>query len=121
MKQKLIDIIDDFRQQDAPNDNRNWTEHFADHLIKNGVIVPKLNIGQTIYYIDPSMPKCLIIVEKLEVFKICTQINKYSNIDQTYVCVTESRSLRFIKNEEVNKNAFCSKEEAEEALTKRKE
>ena len=40
MKQKLIDIIDDFRQQDAPNDNRDWSEHFADHLIENGVIVP---------------------------------------------------------------------------------
>lgn len=40
MKQKLIDIIDDFRQQDAPTENRNWTEHFADHLIKNSVIVP---------------------------------------------------------------------------------
>ena len=40
MKQKLIDLIDDFRQQDAPNNNRDWSEHFADHLIENGVIVP---------------------------------------------------------------------------------
>lgn len=40
MKNKLIDIIDDFRQKDAPNDKRTWTEHLADHLIENGIIVP---------------------------------------------------------------------------------
>ena len=96
-------------------------ENYSKFLIQKGVVVPKFTIGQNVFYIEPDMPKCLIEVEKLEVFKICTQIDKFSNIDQTYVCLTKSRSLRFIKNEEINKNAFCSKEEAEEALTKRKE
>ena len=96
-------------------------ENYANFLIQKGVVVPKFTIGQDVFYIEPDMPKCLIAVEKLKVFKICTQIDKYSNIDQTYVCLTNSRSLRFIKNEEINKNAFYSKKEALKALTKRKE
>jgi len=64
MKQKLIDIIDDFRQQDAPNDNRNWSEHFADHLIKNGIIVPPCKVGQKVYVMESEFTgfwECIIL------------------------------------------------------------
>ena len=96
-------------------------ENYAKFLIQKGVIVPKFNIGQAIYYIDPSMPKCLVEILEIEVFKICIQIDKFFRTDQTYVCTTKSRSLIFVKNEDIGINAFFTKEEAETALSKRSE
>ena len=43
MKERLIDIIDDFRQIDAPDDGRSWTEHLADHLLSNGVTISSIS------------------------------------------------------------------------------
>ncbi len=96
-------------------------ENYAKFLIQKGVIVPNFNIGQTIYYIEPSMPKCLIEIQEIKVFKICTQIDKFFRFDQTYVCTTKSRSLIFCRSEDIGINAFFTKEEAEIALTKRSE
>ena len=96
-------------------------KNYAEFLIQKGVIVPKFNIGQTIYYIEPSMPKCLIEIQEIEVFKICTQIDKFLRSDQTYVCTTKSRNLIFVKNEDIGINAFFTKEEAKAALSKRSE
>lgn len=38
-KQQLMDIIDDFREQDPPEDGRGWTEHLADFLLSQGITV----------------------------------------------------------------------------------
>ena len=40
MRGKLIELIDAFREMDAPHDGRTYTEHLADHLLAGGVIVP---------------------------------------------------------------------------------
>lgn len=37
MKEKLMEIIDAFRELDPPDDGTGWTEHLADHLCKNDV------------------------------------------------------------------------------------
>lgn len=49
MKERLMDLIDDFRQMDQPDDNRGWTEHLTDHLLSQGVVVPGVKIGDKLY------------------------------------------------------------------------
>ena len=44
MKNRLMQLIDAFRELDAPSDGRTWTEHLADHLLANGVIVPPVKV-----------------------------------------------------------------------------
>ncbi len=48
MRNKLIEIIDWFREMDAPHDGRTWTEHLADHLLAEGIIVPPCKVGDYI-------------------------------------------------------------------------
>jgi hypothetical protein len=50
MRNKLIDIIDSFRELDPPHDGRTWTEHLADHLLSEGVILPPCKVGQTVFF-----------------------------------------------------------------------
>lgn len=49
MKDALQNLIDAFRELDAPNDGRGYTEHLADFLLTNGVIVLPVKVGQTVY------------------------------------------------------------------------
>lgn len=50
MKERLMDLIDDFRQMDQPDDNRGWTEHLTDHLLsEGGVIVPGVKLGDKLF------------------------------------------------------------------------
>lgn len=60
-RERLIELI-----QNAVNGcARYWAEIIADHLLSNGVIVPPVKIGQTVYplYADPRFRA---FVEKIE-------------------------------------------------------
>ena len=54
MTGKLMELIDAFRELDEPNDGRTYTEHLADHLLANGVIVPPCLEGQDIYIVKKN-------------------------------------------------------------------
>ena len=45
-KERLIELIMDSVGGCA----RNWAEVTADHLLKNGIIVPPCKVGDTVYY-----------------------------------------------------------------------
>lgn len=47
LRERLIEMIQDATHGCA----KNWVEVVADHLIENGVILPPVKVGQTIYVI----------------------------------------------------------------------
>ncbi len=48
MRDKLIELIQDAVGGCA----RHWAEIIADHLLKNGVIIPPCKLGDTVWYIS---------------------------------------------------------------------
>lgn len=52
MRDRLIDVISRFDELDFAVPPDWWIEHFADHLIAEGVIVPPCKVGDTVYCLD---------------------------------------------------------------------
>ncbi len=84
----------------------------ADHLLANGVIVPPVKLGQTVYYI-------VIFMGKPEIFE--GKVNRF-NIDDYAIWAdvgfTDGVSL-FEISKEIGKRIFLTREEAERALKER--
>ena len=122
MRERLIDLIyeslhDTCRECSA----QNCTDELADHLIKNGVIVPPCKVGDKVYVIEP-----------------CACYNNYSEFDKCHHRRTKATKWlemvrvptkhhtkclklfeRPFKIEYLNKfgkTVFLTKEEAEAAL-----
>ena len=51
-RERLIEIIGDlpFTDEYMSYNSWEWAEHFADHLLSNGVIVPPCKVGDKIYW-----------------------------------------------------------------------
>lgn len=82
----------------------------ADHLLANGVIVPPVKIGQTVYSIEPCISQ-VFVGEVYEIFQ-----RRYG-----MVCRSSRKgyySLAF-PADSVGKTVFLTREEAEKALEKR--
>ncbi len=100
MKNKLIELLDAFRELEDPHDGRSWTEHLADHLIAGGVVIldpkkyPPLTNGAIIKTIcgEPLDDVADLIEAKREgrvivppckvgqmVYKICPKCNDRHN------------------------------------------
>lgn len=84
-------------------------QYTADHLLANGVIVPPVKLGQTVYYI-------VIFMGKPEIFE--GKVNRF-NIDDYAIWAdvgfTDGVSL-FEISKEIGKRIFLTKKEAERAL-----
>lgn len=52
MKERLIELINQFDELDFCIPPHWWTEHFADYLLANGVIVPPVKVGDAVYEVD---------------------------------------------------------------------
>lgn len=90
-------------------------EAVVDHLIKNGVILPPMKIGQIIYDIDGED------VRELKVLKIVYFCDSYSmgclrvgSIEET------TRRNITVFDIEIGKHVFFTREEAEAELEKRR-
>lgn len=103
MKQRLIDIINDFDELDFAVPPDWWIEQLADHLLANGVIVPPVEIGQTVWYIrykdvfETRIEKIILKHGGLYIKLWCNSVYE-----------TTCRSI--------GKTVFLTKEEAEAAL-----
>ena len=109
MRERLIELLYDV--EGAREDTK------ADHLLRSGVIVPHLKVGQKFYHIEEYKhslhselyPK-ITLVYKDEI--TCIEIKKNGRI------FYGSDKKRFIY-EDINKTVFLTKEEAENALKER--
>ncbi len=66
MRDKLIELIGDkpFTDEYQSYNSWEWAEHFADHLLAEGVIVPPCKVGDTIYFVSrgeiiPMVVNCI--------------------------------------------------------------
>ena len=114
MRDKLIEFIDEFREMDAPNDGRNWAEHFADHLLANGVIVPPICIGQKVYTIGwcDNVEECEVVAVKYEAYVDESRWRFVARLGM-------ASDIAFTDDEIFGKTVFLTREEAEKALAER--
>ena len=87
-------------------------EILADYLLSNGVIVPPVQVGATVYYTDSYRH----LIKPLEIFGFdCTKrICKY-------YCSGEDYTPAWFNPAEIGKTVFLTQEEAEKVLVERSE
>lgn len=110
MKETLIELI----QNAVGGCARNWAEVIADHLIANGVIVPPVKVGQTVYKISRNKVKgCEVVFVGLSADEKCSYFNFVENYaDGTFY---KAHSMGF---NAIGKIVFLTREAAEAALQK---
>lgn len=116
MRDRLVELIKQARQR-TKNANCDIERNmlFADHLIENGVIVPPVKLGQTIFILEDIGIQTLPEIVPLNVYRINFTVSE-DGLDCHIVCVTETRSIQHIKGEDIGKTVFLTKEEAEQKL-----
>ena len=87
----------------------------AAHLVANGVIIPPVSLGQTIFILEDIGIQTLPEIVSLNVYRINFTISE-DGLDCHIVCVTEIRSIQHIKGEDFGKTVFLTKAEAEQKL-----
>lgn len=111
MKDRLIEILGAFPVWGKTLKDQ-WfdkaIERLADHLLANGVIVPPVKVGQTVWfpsrYYDRPYP---LIITKIEIYEEETIIYSEGGSEWHY--------------EDFGKTVFLTREEAEKALAERSE
>ena len=127
MREKLIELIGDipFTDEYSNYNSFEWAEHFADHLLANGVIVPPVKVGDTVYM--PWEWNGTKGVGILEVIRIVddnfTKSSPYVNTnfftdDEDYWVAYNCGRFAF---NDFGKTVFLTREEAEKALKERSE
>ena len=106
MRDKLIELI----QTAVGGCAKHWAEIIADHLLKNGVIVPPCYIGQDIWQIKEYY-NGRIEIRKGKVSMLLQKADKTWKIR-----ITVKSSVWDFSPSEIGKRYFFSKEEAEKAL-----
>lgn len=106
MRDRLIELLnkkyDHFCDQCGVNKDSYYTESLADHLLENGVIVPRCKIGQAIYRIDDKSVFDWWDVEHIEIYA------------EEIVYIDDSGNQ--FTDEDIGKTVFLTREEAEQAL-----
>ena len=119
MRDRLIDIL-----MCKPYGTMTY-ENLADYLIANGVIVPPVSIGNTVYELivprygkSHHINKATVMGFRLGEFKdLCGHKRK------EYLCVLYDTSpyITHIPLDKIGKTVFLTKEEAEQALKEREQ
>lgn len=99
MRDRLIELI----QNSVNGCARHWADVIAGHLLANGVIVPRVKVGQTIY-------RCDFILHKVIDWSI-VRIDIYE--DEVVYC---DDCFNVFTDEEIGEGVFLTREEAERAL-----
>lgn len=100
-REKLIVLI----MESVGGCARNWAEVIADHLLKNGIIVPPCKVGQTVYYPIRHTNKVIDLFVR-EIVYTGDKIQCYAS----YLAFTVDN---------IGKTVFLTREEAEKALAGR--
>lgn len=120
MRDSLIKSINEFEELDFCIPPDWWIEHFADHLLADGVIVPPCKVGDVVYALWDVPTETKYIVYCAEIKKI-SQYNK--NCRLTVFFEIEPVEFRGRRKEyqidDFGKTVFLTREEAERALKER--
>lgn len=121
MRDRLIESLDAFRELDAPNDGRTWTEHLADHLLANGVIVPPVWVGQMVYHYCHELGGVFpYFVENINIGFLDKERNYWTFEANCH----DEETDEFLDEidfdlDDIGKTVFLTREEAEAALAER--
>ena len=120
MRDRLVELVETAKKEWWEKSGRYQTskaeaDYIADHLIENGVVVPPVSLGQTIFILEDIGIQTLPEIVSLNVYRINFTISE-DGLDCHIVCVTEIRSIQHIKGEDFGKTVFLTKEEAEQKL-----
>ena len=121
MKEHLRKILGDFPVWHATL-NDNWlpeaVDRLADYLIENGVFVPPVKVGQTIYVLWSGGRKGIGIAE-FEVRSI--NLDTPEDMEIVYRSKKLNATMcRYANASDIGKTIFLSREEAERALERKK-
>lgn len=90
-------------------------EFFADYLLENGVVVPPVKLGQSLFVLEDIGIQTLPEIVPLTVYNLAFTVFE-EGIKSHIVCITNLRKVRHIKCEDLGKTAFLTREQAEKAL-----
>ena len=122
MKQILMDIIEEFDALDAYQPSSWWIERLADHLLADGVIVPPVKVGQTVYVngFGVAEPHCVVSVQANIGISGFVRWRIEAWLKGEFL-VSRDSGFDFWLEDEFGKTVFLTKEEAERALAERRE
>ena len=113
MRDRLIELIQasgcvqtwDYHTDDFKKPNPIY--ELADHLLANGVIVPPVKVGQTVWFntFKQNASVCVGV-----------QPHKVDRIEVTLICDSDDRVETRIPDWRIGKTVFLSREDAERAL-----
>lgn len=118
MRDRLIELIDDSgvlaKCGCHYNDVNRFCKQLADYLLENGVIVPPVKVGDTVYYLNKTYTLGLHI-NKIYEANVVRIINTSIGIGFV-IRITSDYGRCEIVNCDWNKTLFSTKEKAEKAL-----
>lgn len=101
MRERLIELLGDYL----------YSEQIADHLLKNGVIVPPCKVGDVVWLIKSlNLQQTERGIKKGKVSMIQQKADKSWKFR-----VTENHSVQDYTTDSIGKTIFLTKEEAEQA------
>lgn len=94
------------------------SEKEADHLLDNGIVVPPVKVGQTIYYHFQFRNKSILpFTRKAKVKKIYCSNNKMGFVvDAELIDAKEKGIMKSFDFDDFGKTVFTSREDAQKAL-----
>ena len=110
MRDRLIELLNEANDYDVGL--------FADNLLAEGVIVPPVELGQSLFILEDIGIQTLPEIVSLTVYNLAFTVFE-EGIKYHIVCITNLRKVRHIKGEDLGKTVFLTKEEAEKALAER--
>ena len=101
--------------EDGYKGTPDFAKFFVDHLLAEGVIVPPVKLGQSLFVLEDIGIQTLPEIVPLTVYNLAFTVFE-EGIKSHIVCITKSRKVRHIKGEDLGETAFLTREEAERAL-----
>lgn len=110
-KEKLIDLIIEAKRTDP--ETGSFTEYLADYLLANGVMVPPVKVGDTVYW--PSYSRNVQLPDILEETVIEVDMSGFLSSEDAEVI----RNKYQWEWNDIGQYVFLTREEAEKALAER--
>ncbi len=114
MRDRLIELIEEAAQMWDENPLGSFDEVCADHLLANGVIVPPVNVGQTVWVCN-TRTGCVYRNAVVSIKTSGTGRHK-NTITVEYHNKCGESSFRKFEWAQIGKSVFRSREAAEKAL-----
>lgn len=122
MRDRLIELLlqTETFTSDYSEQARQQAEYKADYLLANGVVVPPVKVGDTVFFVD-------VICDKIGEEKIGMEIGEVVSFSiqkeglWAYCRYESGLTYWHFVEEHFNKKVFLTREEAEKALAERSE